>query len=99
MSKGGLIVNVSSAGGLEYAGFIGDVAYGVGKCALDRMTSDMARELRPRGIACISLWPGMVRTELNAEVPGLEKALQGSRAESVEFAGKGVVQLATRQRE
>lgn len=45
----GLIVNVSSVGGLKYAGFVGDVAYGVGKSALDRLTNDMATELRKTG--------------------------------------------------
>jgi NAD(P)-dependent dehydrogenase (short-subunit alcohol dehydrogenase family) len=40
------------------------VAYGVGKEAVDRMAADMALELKPFGITCISLWPGMAQTEL-----------------------------------
>jgi dehydrogenase/reductase SDR family protein 1 len=90
----GLIVNVSSAGGLAYAGFVGDVAYGTGKCALDRLTNDMALELQPKGVSCVSLWPGMVRTEFAHEDESLQKAIVGTRAESVEFAGIAVVKLA-----
>ena len=55
-----LVVNVSSFGGLAYTF---NVAYSVGKGALDRLTADMAIDLEPLGIACISLWPGIVRTE------------------------------------
>lgn len=40
------------------------VAYGVGKMALDRMSSDMAQELQDTGITVISLWPSAVKTEL-----------------------------------
>ncbi len=44
----GLIVNVSSSGA---TGFAWHVAYGVGKCALDRVTADTAHQLRdlPKG--------------------------------------------------
>eukprot|EP00802_Teleaulax_amphioxeia_P014900 Tamp_14979.p1 GENE.Tamp_14979~~Tamp_14979.p1 ORF type:complete len:404 (-),score=63.82 Tamp_14979:371-1426(-) len=54
-SNPGLIVHVSSVGGLVY---LFDVAYGVGKAALDRMAQDMAVELRENNIAVVSLWPG-----------------------------------------
>src|SRR5579871_2265925 len=57
----GLIVNVSSSGAVQYAH---TVSYGVGKAALDRMTADMAHELKPHGVAVVSVWPGLVRTEL-----------------------------------
>ena len=56
----GLIVNISARGAERYRY---NVAYGVGKAALDRMTRDMADELRDRGVAVISLWPGTIRTE------------------------------------
>mmetsp|Transcript_2219 Transcript_2219/g.4031 ORF Transcript_2219/g.4031 Transcript_2219/m.4031 type:complete len:401 (-) Transcript_2219:71-1273(-) len=60
-SKPGLIVHVSSLGGLVY---LFDVAYGVGKAALDRMAKDMAVELKEGNIAVVSLWPGgAVKTE------------------------------------
>ncbi|CAH3155508.1 unnamed protein product [Porites evermanni] len=59
-AKQGLIVNVSSAGGMTY---IFNVAYGVGKAANDRMAADMAVELKEQNVACVSLWPGAVMTE------------------------------------
>ena len=64
--KAGLIVNVSSSGAAEYAWH---VAYGVGKAALDRLTADAARELRPFGVAVVSLWPGLVLTERTSRAP------------------------------
>jgi hypothetical protein len=54
----GLIVNVSSMGGLRY---LFNVAYGVGKAACDRMAADCAKELRESKVAMVSLWPGPVR--------------------------------------
>ena len=59
--KSGLIVNISSPGGLRYAF---NVAYGIGKAACDRMAADCAVELRSDNVAMVSLWPGMVATEI-----------------------------------
>lgn len=56
----GLIVNISSFGGLRY---LFNIPYGVGKEACDRMMKDCAIELKKSGVACISLWPGAVKTE------------------------------------
>jgi dehydrogenase/reductase SDR family protein 1 len=94
----GLIVNVSSSGAVQYAH---TVSYGVGKAALDRMTADMAHELRPHGVAVVSLWPGLVRTELvelgakggTLELPG-EGRFDLSGAESPRFTGRAVAALA-----
>jgi NAD(P)-dependent dehydrogenase (short-subunit alcohol dehydrogenase family) len=90
--KRGLIANVSSSGAKEYAWH---VAYGVGKCALDRFTADAAHELRKYRVAVVSLWPGLVLTErlegaAKAGVPGLDF----SRAESLRFTGRAVAALA-----
>lgn len=57
----GLITTISSWGGLSY---IFGVAYGTGKAACDRMAADMAVELKPHNVASISIWPGIVGTEL-----------------------------------
>ena len=57
---GSLIVCISSGGAIQYAG---NVAYGVGKAALEKLVADMAVELRPHNVASISLWPGFTRTE------------------------------------
>jgi len=59
-NKSGLIVNVSSPGGLRY---LFNVAYGVGKSGVDRMAADCAVELRRHNVAMVSLWPGPVKTE------------------------------------
>jgi len=60
-----LIVLVSSFGGKAYTF---NVAYGVGKAAVDRLASDMSFQLRKHGIATVSLYPGVVKTEGNLEM-------------------------------
>jgi NAD(P)-dependent dehydrogenase (short-subunit alcohol dehydrogenase family) len=57
----GLIATISSWGGLSY---IFGVAYGAGKAACDRLAADMAVELKPYSVASVSVWPGIVGTEL-----------------------------------
>ncbi|KAJ7341868.1 hypothetical protein JRQ81_007500 [Phrynocephalus forsythii] len=96
----GLIVIISSAGGLRY---LFDVPYGVGKAACDRMAADCAVELRPFGVACMALWPGLVRTEFVMEQaeqnqsPYFQKLKERVRinGESPEVSGKCVVGLAS----
>lgn len=66
-AKKGLIVNCSSLGGMNY---IFDVAYGVGKAAMDRMANDMAVEIATENITMVSLWPGLVKTEYVEDSPG-----------------------------
>jgi dehydrogenase/reductase SDR family member 1 len=51
--KQGLIVNISSIGGSRY---IFDPAYGIGKCALDRMAVDCGIELKAHNVANLSLY-------------------------------------------
>jgi dehydrogenase/reductase SDR family protein 1 len=95
----GLIANISSSGAVQYAH---NVPYGVGKASLDKMTSDMAHELQPHGVAVVSLWPGLVRTELvmmGARDGMIDLGEEGvfdlSGAESPRFVGRAVVALAT----
>jgi len=91
----GLIANVSSSGAEEYAW---QVAYGVGKCALDRITADTAHELAPNNVSVVSLWPGFVRTEridMGAAAGLLPDTLDLSTSESPRFTGRAVVALAT----
>ena len=85
----GLIVNVSHWAAQKR---IGNVAYGVAKAATDKMTSDMAEELKPHGVAAVSLYPGLVRTE---KVMEAAQWLDLSNSESPEFTGRAVVALAT----
>jgi dehydrogenase/reductase SDR family protein 1 len=85
----GLIVNISSWPAQKY---IGNVAYGVSKAATDKMTSDMATELKSHGVAVVSLYPGLVRTE---KVMEAAQFLDLSNSESPDFIGRAVVALAT----
>jgi len=84
----GLIVNISFWAAQKH---IGNVAYGVSKAATDKMTSDMARELEPHGVAVVSLYPGLVRTEKVMEAAAW---LDLSNSESPEFVGRAVAALA-----
>ena len=93
-ASAGLIANISSSGAQEYAWH---VAYGVGKCALDRITADTAHELRPNGVDVVSLWPGFVRTEridLAMAAGALPESLDVSIAESREFTGRAIAAIA-----
>lgn len=56
----GLIVNISYWAARKH---MGNTIYGVSKAATDKMTADMAHELRPHGVSVVSLYPGLVRTE------------------------------------
>jgi NAD(P)-dependent dehydrogenase (short-subunit alcohol dehydrogenase family) len=97
--RSGLVVNVSSHGAEAY---LLSVAYGAGKAAIDRITRDAALELKPLGVAVVSLWPGLVLTEgLLADTTIAEdgrRLLHGldvGFGESPKFNGKAVVALAT----
>ena len=83
----GLIVNVSFWAAQKH---IGNVAYGVSKAATDKLTADTAHELRAHGVAVISLYPGLVRTEKVMEAAAW---LDLSNSESPEFLGRVVVAL------
>jgi len=87
-AESGLIVNVSSAGAVR---FFHHIAYGIGKAALDRLTKDAARPLAAHGVAVVSVWPYLVRTERVMRMPGVDPAI----TESPEFTGRGIVALAS----
>ena len=84
----GLIVNISTWAAQKH---IANVAYGVSKAATDKMTADMATELKPHGVAVVSLYPGLVRTE---KVMEAAQWLDLSNSESPEFIGRAVAALA-----
>ncbi|CAL2045619.1 unnamed protein product [Caenorhabditis brenneri] len=96
----GLIVNVGSLGGLKY---VFNVAYGAGKEALARMSTDMAVELNPYNVCVVTLIPGPVKTEtssrttiddnykMSKEVPDSDEFVKG---ESTEYTGKALARLA-----
>ena len=85
----GLIVNISFFAAQKNN--LG-VAYGIAKAASDRMAATMAYELREHGVAAVSLYPGLVRTE------AIMKAAQYfdlSNSESPQFIGRAVAALAS----
>lgn len=86
----GLIVNISYWAARKH---IGNVMYGVAKAATDKMTADMAYELRSHGIAVLSLYPGLVRTEAVMEAAKCGR-LDVSNSESPEFVGRVIAALA-----
>lgn len=75
----GLICTLSSWGGLSY---IFGVPYGVGKAACDRLAADMAVELKPHNITSLSIWPGIVGTELMTQFAAEMGLGNGSTGES-----------------
>jgi NAD(P)-dependent dehydrogenase (short-subunit alcohol dehydrogenase family) len=86
----GLIVNISFWPAQKY---IGNVLYGVAKSATDKMTADMAHELRAHGVTALSLYPGLVRTE-SVLAAAAEGWLDLSNSESPEFIGRVIAALA-----
>ena len=90
----GLLVNTSSFGAQCY---MHGPAYGAGKAAVDKMAHDMAVDLEPFGVAAISLWMGMLKTErsLRSIDRDSEQYAQFSQsAESTEFPGRVIDGLA-----
>jgi dehydrogenase/reductase SDR family member 1 len=87
--QSGLIVNVSSWAAQRR---LGNTIYGISKAATDKMTSDTAEELKPHGVAAVSFYPGLVRTEavMKAAEAG---AFDLSNSESPEFIGRVIAAL------
>ncbi len=81
-NKFGLIVNISFYAAQKY---YGNVCYGVAKAAVDKMTKDMAVELKVLNIACVSLYPGYI--DDNKKTPNNKK-------ESSQFVGRAILALA-----
>jgi dehydrogenase/reductase SDR family protein 1 len=91
----GLIVNTSSGGGIRYTF---NVPFGVQKSGVDRMARDMAHELKPYGIAAVSIWPGYIKSEKLAaqpdRVPPALAKLIAERGETPIFVGRAIAALA-----
>ncbi len=85
--KRGLIVNISQWAAQKH---LGNTLYGISKAATDKLTADTAHELRSHNIAVVSLYPGMVRTEL---VMAAAQWLDLSNSESPEFQGLVIAAL------
>jgi len=90
--RSGLIVNISSRGGL---GYVFSSSYGVGKAGVNRMAEDFAVELRDYNCAALSLSPSKVKTEFILEMVEQGKMeLDPEVAQSVQFSGRCVAVLA-----
>jgi len=85
----GLIVNISYWAAQRH---LGNTVYGIAQAATDKMTRDMAHELREHGVAAVSLYPGLVRTERVMEA-ARGGWLDVSNSESPEFIGRVVAAL------
>ena len=84
----GLIVNISFYSAQHD---LGQTCYSVAKLATDKMAVEMARDLRGTGVTCVSLWPGLVRTE------GVMRGREAAKlpdSESPLFVGRAVAALA-----
>ncbi|MEY2928271.1 MAG: hypothetical protein RL367_2748, partial [Pseudomonadota bacterium] len=91
----GLIVALSGYVGRTYTY---DVIFGTTKSATDRMACDMAVELKPFGVASVSLWQGFTTTERALEnlknIPGMAAQLNAAAGSSPEFPGRIIAALA-----
>jgi NAD(P)-dependent dehydrogenase (short-subunit alcohol dehydrogenase family) len=93
--RSGLIAGISGYVGVTYT--YGTV-FGTTKAAVDRMARDMAVELKPHGVASVSLWQGFTYTERakrNLEaVPGMAAQLNSAAGSSPEYPGRIIAALA-----
>ena len=88
---GAFICNVSSPGGQNYHF---SSSYGAGKAGLDRLGADMALELAPKGVACVTLYPGSVSTEFIVGARGTS-AIEMDTSQTPLAVGRSIAVLAT----
>ena len=86
--RAGVIIHISAGDEDKYRG---QVMYDVAKTAVDRLAFAESQELRPHGVAVISLHPGFTRTE---RVERFASEADLVSAESPRYAGRAVVALA-----
>jgi 3-oxoacyl-[acyl-carrier protein] reductase len=66
-ARAGRIINMSSAAGRM--GNAGQANYAAAKAGLIGLTKTTARELASRGITCNAIAPGLIETDLTADLP------------------------------
>jgi NAD(P)-dependent dehydrogenase (short-subunit alcohol dehydrogenase family) len=81
----GLIVNITWVLDRPH----GHAFYEVVKNATNKLTEQMADDLRPHGIACVAVSPGFMRLERMDLTPEV-----AAKAESAEFPGRAIAALA-----
>jgi dehydrogenase/reductase SDR family protein 1 len=86
----GLIINISSSGARSH---FREVPYGVGKAGVEKLTADTADDLRPHGVAVVSVWPPASKTELvlSEDKPPADVL---ARMATPQFTGRAVAALA-----
>jgi len=87
--RSGLIVNLSFWAAQKH---VGNAIYGIAKAATDKMTADIAQELRAHNVAVVSFYPGLVRTE-SVMAAAKEGWLDLANSESPEFSGRVIAAL------
>jgi len=88
-SDGAAMMNISSPGGQEYHF---SSSYGAGKAGLDRLTADMAIELKPKNIPAVVIYPGSVATEFIQDA-AKEREMDLSQAQTPLLVGRAVAAL------
>lgn len=88
-SPGAVMINISSPGGQSYHF---SSSYGAGKAGLDRLTADMAIELKPKNIPAIVIYPGSVATEFIQDA-AKEREMDLSQAQTPLLVGRAVASL------
>ena len=89
----GLIVHTSSPGARTHLPGVHTPPYGAGKAGSDKMVYDIAYELRPYGVAALSIWIGLLMTErMTASKVAKSGLFPGM--ETPEFVGRVIDALA-----
>jgi len=70
--KGGVIVNMSSAAA-RIGGAGGSLAYAASKGAIETFTTGLANEVGPQGIRVNAVRPGLIETEIHADMGDAER--------------------------
>lgn len=89
--RSGLIINISYYGGRRY---FNNVSYGVIKAAVDKLSADMAYELKDYGVSVFSLYPGQISTEGMIEYAKFDRTVDVNMMESPRFVGRCIAALA-----
>ena len=95
----GHIINVSS--GLSSQPYTGFSAYGASKAGVDQLTRILALELTGSGVTANSVYPGMIRTDMQAEIRKVnadERHLDLSMFRQAEAAGQLIAAETAAQR-
>jgi NAD(P)-dependent dehydrogenase (short-subunit alcohol dehydrogenase family) len=92
----GLIVAISGYAAVTYT--YGPI-FGTSKTAVGRMTRDMAMELKPHGVAAVTLWQGLTLTERAREnlakmADKMTSTISTQKGSSVEHPGRVIAALA-----